>query len=140
MNDNPYNAPKAFAMESGSVEEPVVKNYALHILKKSFVTLLFGIILAAFNFIGGTFLAIVCTSSIGYIPDFFPHSLTFIIVELFFLNILITPAFALTICWMALSDEKPLSWCKRNLWLFLIAFAIPFTLFSYMSLAGAANA
>ena len=131
---------KAFEMASGSAEEPVVKNSALHILKKSSATLLLGIILAAFNFFGGTYLAIACTSSIGYIPDFFPHSLTFIIVGLFFLNILITPAFALTICWIALSDEKPLSWCMRKWWLFLIAFAIPFTLFSYMSLAGAANA
>jgi hypothetical protein len=54
MNDNPYKTPTAFEIGSGSDEEPVVKNDALHFLKKFSATLLWGTILASFNFIGGT--------------------------------------------------------------------------------------
>ncbi len=140
MNDNPYNPPNAFEVASGTAAGPVVTNCDLRALKRASATLLVGTVLAAFNLIGGTFLAIACTHNIGYIFDVFPLSLTVMIVGLFFLNILITPVFALTICWLALGDQRPLSWCRRNWWLFLFAFAVPFALFSYMSLAGAATA
>ena len=141
MNENPYRAIAA-EVASDHIKEPVVKKGTyFHILKKLFATLFFGAILAAFNLFAGTALGIGCTFSIGYIPDLFPVPLTFFVVGLFFLHAsVITPVLALTICWKALSDKNPLAWCKKHWWAFLVAFALPFFIISYMVLAGAANA
>jgi len=138
MNDNPYNSPATQEEAPGNASDPPVKKRSL--LLRLFRTFLFGSILAVLNLFGGMILAIACTISIGYIPEFFPFSLTFFVLALFFLNFFITPAFALTICWGALSQEKPVWWCKRNWRLFLIAFAFPFALTCYLNLAGALQA
>ena len=142
MNDNPYNAPKTLEITSVSAKEPVVKNNFLHIFIKVSATLLLGSILAAFNIFGGFLLAVFCAHSIapelGYLPDFGTRDLVGLMLGLLWLSVfVIAPFFALTICWKALSDEKPLSWCKRNWWLFLIAFAFPFAPTLYLALAGA---
>ena len=70
MNDNPYDVPAAEEVASTLAEEPVVKISTFP--KKFFATLFLGMILAAVNLLGGTFLGIACTFSIGYLPGVFP--------------------------------------------------------------------
>ncbi|MCX7397299.1 MAG: hypothetical protein NT138_06415 [Planctomycetales bacterium] len=100
---------------------------------KVLASLFFGSILILFNYCLAITLGVAC------IENFFNKELHFpiwhapdgvvwgFVAPLSWNNIfLITPVLTFRICWMAVNDDAPLEWCRRNRLSFLLAFLSPF--------------